>query len=359
MKKFVLVSIALAALSCAGPAQEERNMHELKLERLGELKLSNDINGIRSILQGLIPDEDNGKIYGIDFLSRRLFEIDVESQTIGFISSVGRGSNEFERPIQIAKEGDDLIVYDIGSDRLTVLDGNHNKRFETGGTLEHGVWARGTYGLLINDRFITTIQDPAYLNAFNFESASAISILNIKTGEHKKAGRMPADIDRLDVFLKYPLMALNRDNNGIYYVYYTWPEVQKLDLNTLENKVKSTYKPSFMRERTIEVDFNNPELQTVAFAKKIGEDRTELLTVDFINGFFISTWMNYSKEYFDTWDPADLEYFGVRYDYPGFNNPQEFPLPGLPLGVFDGKIMILENDDPLDFHIGLYGFLTE
>jgi len=359
MRIVITLICSISLFSCIDSSQLNTITHEVKLERVSELNLKNKPNGIRSILQGLITDNKNEHIYGIDFRSRRLYTIDINNQTIAFISSVGSGPNQFVLPIQIAYDDGNLLVYDNSADRITVLDENKNMIYETEGTLKHGVWTRGTYAFFRDEYFIASMKETSILNTLDFESARAISILNIKTGEIQKGGKFPANIDRLDSFQKYPLLAYNLDNNSVYYVFYTWPDVQKLDLNTLENELKSNYTPSFMRKRTIKVDFNNPELQTIEFAKKIGVDRTELITVDISNGYFISTWKNYSEAYFDSIDPADIAYFGVRYSYPEFDNPQEFTIPGLPLGFYDGKLLILENDDPLEFVIGLYEFIHE
>jgi hypothetical protein len=359
MRILIVLFSFITIWGCADSNQVEYITNELRLERTAEFKLKNQTNGIRSILQGLLTDKENERIYGIDFRSRRLYAINVNNQTIDFISSVGSGPNEFVLPIQIAFSDGNLLVYDNSADRITVLDENKNMIYEAEGTLKHGVWTRGTYAFFRNDYFIASMKEAALINTLDFESAKAVSILNIKTGEIQKAGQLPANIDRLDSFQKYPLLAYNPDNDSIYYVFFTWPDIHKLDLKTLVSEVKSTYTPSFMRQRTIVVDFNNPELQTIEFAKKIGEDRTELVTLDFINGYLISTWQNYTKEYFDSIDPNAIEYFGVRYSYPGFDNPREFSIPGLPLGVYGGKLMILDNDDPLEFVIGLYEFINE
>lgn len=92
-------------------------------------------------------------------------------------------------------------------------------------------------------------------------------------------------------------------------------------------------------------------------AKIQGLDGSTIVGIGTIENQLITVWQNYTEAYYDDGqDPKDLEFFGVIYDLPHLDNSREFSLPGKFLGTYKNKLMVEENDDPLEYKIGYYEF---
>jgi hypothetical protein len=89
---------------------------------------------------------------------------------------------------------------------------------------------------------------------------------------------------------------------------------------------------------------------------RAGLDQSMLTSLEIIDNKLIAVWQNFTRDYYKDRHPDNIDYFGVIYDLPAFQNPREFTPPGKVVGVYGNKLMILENDDPLEFTIGFYVF---
>jgi|GEM_PF-6525970 len=211
--------LILFLISCGQTEEGGADEFRTEVERVGELRLMNTSDGIWSMVRGTVSDEENEKIFGIDYRSRRLYLIDVATETISFISDVGSGPGEFDRPNQIALGKNGLIVNDLTSDRISMLDREGELISDIEGTLSHGVWIRGTYSIYHAGTLISSMKDPQHVQLLDFEAARAISLFDLDSGDLTKAGKFPENIDRLDAFQKFPLIAI--DEKGSSFIMYS------------------------------------------------------------------------------------------------------------------------------------------
>ncbi|TVQ13947.1 MAG: hypothetical protein EA364_05265 [Balneolaceae bacterium] len=172
-----------------------------------------------------------------------------------------------------------------------------------------------------------------------------------------KHGIISPTIDRLDTEEKYPIIRLDTANSFIYYIFKSDYTILKLDLKNDTTYVVSDYMPSKFRKRSISVD----QVSTLSLwdaARKLGTNSSNLFAIEFIESDLLVVWYNLTDEFYDTRDDWNIDYYGVLFDLPDFRNPREFSLPGKLLGMYKNNLMILENDDPLQFTIGYYELLN-
>ncbi len=354
---FRITGVAIIALlffySCNQNSFDK--VKDAKLERVGGIVVNNQFDQPELIMEGLRVDDAKSIAYGIDVKHRLPFRFSLRTGDFHFLGKKGRGAQELAQPSLLAVIDGYILVYDTILDMIAYLKDDEVES-KIGGFSKHGIWLRGLYGYYWNGHLITAIKEPDKLNALDFDQAIPIALLNLSDSTLTKAGRFSPTLDELDSLQKYPLLALNHDTGLMYYVFRSDYTVMKLDLESGETTIASSYKPLKMRIRTISFDHNNAYHYSLHFSKQLNEDRAQLIGVDLLKDQLIVVHQNMQAEFLDNRDPKFLDYFGVVYDLPDLSNPREFTLPGKLLGTWGNRLLIEENDDVMEYTIGFYEF---
>jgi len=348
------IAIFLFLISCSGDLEGDNR--EIDLVKSGLIAVSDELDQPELIREGLQVDDDSGMAYGIDFRRSLPFRLDLENGDFQFIGASGAGPDEFSQPLVVVlKSSEEVMVYDIALDRLVFVEGNEVTD-ELDGYADHGVWVRNTYGFYWNGYFIHSLKEPDKINSLDFNDARPIGFFNVADRDLLLKGEFSPTLDDLDPLQKYPMIAFDEEKEVLYYVFRSDYTVMEFDLNSDATTVTSTYKPDDMRTRTIPFDHDNAYHFSVEFSKQLNEDRTQLVGVDLLSDRLVVVHHNIQGEFLDDRDPELANYFGVVYDLPDLTNPREFTLPGKFLGTWGDKLLIEENDDPLEYTIGFYEF---
>lgn len=337
---------------CADDQSSDRV--EFELNRTGKIQVSGSKNQPELIMEGLRVIDESGVAYGIDFKKRLPYKLNLQSGEFKFLGNQGQGPAEFSQPsLLTVKNSDEIFVFDTAQDQIVYISEDEViEKIE--GYARHGIWLRHIYGFYWNGKIITAMKEPDRINALDFINAQPISMLNLSDSTLTKHGKFSPTLDELDSLQKYPLLAFDEQRNVIYYVFRSDYSVMVLDLETDSVSVANSYKPSEMRTRTIPFDSDNSYHFTVEFSKQLNEDRTQLVGVDIMQDQLVVVHQNTHAEFFENRDPQFIDYFGIAYDLPDLSNPREFTLPGKLLGTWENKLLIEENDDPLEYTIGFY-----
>lgn len=341
-------------ISCSGDLENENR--EANLVKSSSIVVTDNIDQPELIMEGLQVDDDSGMAYGIDFRKSLPFRLDLENGDFQFIGATGAGPDEFSQPLVIAlKNSEEVMVYDIALDRLVFVEGNEITD-EMDGYADHGVWIRNTYGFFWNGYFIHSLKEPDKINSLDFNDARPIGFFNVADGDLSLKGEFSSTLDDLDPLQKYPMIAFDKERELLYYVFRSDYTIMEFDLNSDATTVAGTYKPDDMRTRTIPFDHDNAYHFSVDFSKQLNEDRTQLVGIDLLSDRLVVVHHNIQGEFLEDRDPELANYFGVVYDLPDLTNPREFTLPGKFLGTWGDKLLIEENEDPLEYTIGFYEF---
>ncbi len=335
---------------------EQENFQEIELIRTGGVQVSNKTDQAELIYGSLEVVDESGIAYGIDFRKRLPYKLSLQTGEFQFLSDQGSGPRELRLPSQLThKNESEFYVYDTSLDVVArfVEDEIVEK---VAGFLRHNVWIRNPKGYYWNNHIITSIKEPEKVTALNFENAKPLAFLNLSDSTITKHGIFSTTVDDLDQFNKYPMIALYGEEEAVYYVFYSDYSIMKYDIAQDTTTTASYYKSSKMREKTVPVDPDNPDIY--GMAKVYGLDISQVVDLVIMNQELIAVWYNATDQYYDNrnFSSDDLDFFGVVYDLPDLSNPREFTLPGKFLGTWGNRLLIEENDDVMEYTIGFYEF---
>ncbi len=344
----------LLGTSCT--SEQEAESESAGLVRTGEVVVNNSVDQPESIVKGLYGLSGDSLVYGIDFRRSLPYQLNLANGNFRHLAESGRGPQELELPSQVTvKNSGELYVYDTSLDLISHFkDGRITGKMS--GYLEQGIWLRHPRGLYRNGKLITPAKEPEHLNALRFDRAHPIAILDLESGEAKMAGKLSPTLDELDSFLKYPYLAIDDENGMIYYVMNTDYTIMRYHLDSGETEVVSDIRPQAFRTRTLPFDHNNTYHFSLQYSRQINLDLTRVTEAGIVNDFLIVAWHNANDGILESayHDPQNYDHFGIAYSLPDADRAWQFTLPGSLLGFWNDHLLIAENDDILEYTIGLY-----
>lgn len=338
--KGILAVISFFFLTGCSSSELDNKNGSLKLSRTGGIVINDSIDQAeRFWIDSQIIDDLN-IIYGRE--PGRIYKLSLESGSLEFISSVGRGPKEMLHPMQLTiKNENEFFSYDGRQDNIAhFVDDELVDKIP--GYINKNVWTRSQHGFFWNNHIITGINDFREVRAMNLDAAKPLAFLNVEDGTLTKHGIMSPTIVQMGPDEQYPHIIMSEKLKTVHYVFEYDYSIMAYDITKDSAFVASSYKPQKMRVQT--------------------EKERHGLDITMHNGFgiiedqLIVVWFNMSKEAFSSDDPKFLDTFGVIYDLPHLDNPREFDLPGRFLGTWNNKILVEEHDDPLEYTIGYYEF---
>lgn len=356
----VLLAVSLFYFnSCAGKDESEAGSksNTIDIVKVGSIQLQDSIDQAENIMEGLHVVDELGIAYGIDYRKRLPYKLSLLTGDFQHLSSPGSGPKELRSPSQLSmKDSSEFYVYDTSLDIVAHFV-NDELVEKTEGFLKHNVWLRNTKGYYWKGHIITSIKEPDKVNAYDFKNAKPLAFLNLADSTLMNYGEFSPTVDELDPNYKYPMITFHHNSKAVFYVFKTDFTVMKYDIQRDTTFAVGHYKPQQMRERTVPVDPDNSDVRRMA--RIYGLDLSKVVEVDTIDQKLIVVWQNATKESYDQrgYTTKHNKYFGVLYDLPDMANPREFSLPGKFLGAWENRLLVQENDDPLEFLIGFYEFL--
>lgn len=320
------------------------------------IHLTGDAYQLTSIDEGLRTIDSSGAAYGIDFRSGRVYKISLDDGSVRFLTTKGRGPLEMDTPSQISiKSSNEFYVYDTSLDLISrFVDDHIVEKFP--GWLRNNVWLRHTYGFYWNYHLVTAIEEPEAINSMNFDEARPIAMMNLDDYSVTLHGEMSPTIDKIDSANKNPIIALDAKREHVYYAFSSDYTIMRYCLNSGATEVASSFKHPEMRERSIEINSNQPPNWTTARTYGLDSSTHFFLEVLDDENKLISIWQNATEAFYETRDPAHYEYFGLVYDLHDLSNPRPLEINGMPLSIFNNRLLILDFTEDLEFVIGVYTF---
>ena len=351
---------ALLLINCNTPGSDAHQQPpSVSLELLKSIEVNGSIDQIENIMEGIRVVDSLQVAYGIDFRGRRVYKLSVADASVRYLTNRGRGPKEMVLPSQIAlKSSREFFVYDTSMDLISkFVDDEIIEKFP--GWLRHNIWLRHTYGYYLDGKLITAIEEPEAINAMNFSEARPIVIMDLDDQSVSLHGRLSPTIDKMDTEYKAPILALDESTSALYYVMGADHTIMRHNLITGDTDVASGFKHPKIRERSLEINQNMAP--TWDSAKKIGMDVSAHLFIEIFETqnqrVLVSVWQNATEKFYETRDPKYNDYFGVVYDLPGLSNPRLLEIHAKPIGKYNDRLLIIENDDPLEYVIGVYDFV--
>ncbi|MCH8557126.1 MAG: 6-bladed beta-propeller [Balneolia bacterium] len=259
----------------------------------------------------------------------------------------GRGPEELERIFMSGFDDElNVLIWDAGQDLLKFFDSNGDFIQADEAFISRGIWSREHLLHFTESGWILPMETPG---AQLWDDRESVALFNEDFSEQTTAGGWDPFYKESSTILQHPLLTFDRETNYIWVVHRTSPSIRILD--TSFNKVQrlSHASSNFSRaDQDILMEFGIQERQQAL--SNISLVMQPYLTDD----YFIFYFVNQTEEVFQTLDSDDAGIFAAVYDKHSFDYVGEITLPGMLTGVIDSKLMVLLNDDPDDFTIGLY-----
>jgi hypothetical protein len=330
---------------------------QVTVERVGGLELVRpDMSGLGEFMGELVVKEEEGMAYGIDLRSRTAYRFSLTTGEVEILAPQGRGPGELSMPAQIINDLDGgIMIYDNPQDHIVAFDSG-TIVFESAAYASHDVSARGYAAYAWEGSIISAIKDPE-VYAGNYDEVQPLAIFDYRKGELEKAGRFSSTADRLDSDSKYPILFVDQDNGKVLYLMRTDYTLLSYDMNSGLTTEVAGYKPPTFRDRTVEAEPGRAG--SIAAAMALGTNRSYAIGLYRIDDRVMIVWQNFNEGFYENlgdYSAGSVDYFGVLYDLPGYDNPVEFRLPGRLLGVFRDQLLIEEDYGAPELKIGFYTF---
>lgn len=333
--------------SCIGPEKElVTGGSTVYLSKEKELVVNDDRDQLGRMWVDVQVIDDLNVIYGRDPNNRKIYRLSMESGSLEFISSNGRGPEEMMHPMQITiKNSDEFYAYDGSLDQISHFV-NEKIENKISGYLHHEVWTRSHLGFYWKNHIITGIDDYFRVQSNNCDEAQPLALLDLEHQTLTKHGTISPTVNCLVKSENFPQLYLDINSEVVYYIYHNDYTLMAYDLTNDSTYVASSFKPANIRIPTTSASSEATGWDPMDISILVGLHATE--------EYLVAAWYNMTEEYLDGYDPKDLEIYGVLYDLPSFDNPREFHLSGRLLGTYNNYILVEENDDPKKYTIGFY-----
>lgn len=357
----LLVILSVLLSSCDGDSidnfSESKNLNqELRLQKVDTFELQKEdslsdrkIGQIREYLLKKHPSENIYAFYDKIF---KQFLISRGSKIFSIIGGKGRGPKEFVdiSSYNFDEEGN-LVVHDNGLGLI--------KTFDLSGELIHTTKVQPSKKFAIIGQYLYTFQGQYVFGILQHEYLSNLDEAwnSSLAGFYSKEGKITESFGVYDPYIKsikhydvYSVINVDRDNSILLSTQGTIYRIQMYDLNTKERIAYFGYKSSNFKEIDEEIDSHEP--LSIRKEKSINQSFTS--GVYFTSKYVILAFQNLSMEWFTSSDPRTKQYYIAVYDRETKDFLDELLLPYPLANIMDGRLYLLENDNPVEYTLGIY-----
>ncbi|TVR13303.1 MAG: hypothetical protein EA391_14360 [Balneolaceae bacterium] len=344
----------LLLMSCKGEDYEQETGF-IDVKRVGGVTVDQDSEMLAMLFPGLQVSDELDIAYGVDLRSERAYQLSLITGDVQFLAPQGRGPGELARPAQIyMKDDTHLFIYD--SNMNTIAEYNNGSILNKYPAYsQHNVWVRGYTGYYHNGTIIIGIDDYTNVQNMDFDNVKPIAFLDFSNEQLTKKGEFSPTVDQIDADEKFPVIHFDENLRTVFYVFSTDYTVMGYHIDENNTMIKSSYKPTDVRIRSVEI--RGSTFGDIEAAKALGLDRSKVIGIDRIGDQLVVIWQNFNEGFYDNmgdYSAGNVDYFGVMYDLPNLENPREFTLPGRFFGTYKNKLLIEEEYGSMDLKIGFY-----
>ena len=357
----VLFLILLVLLSTCADTEdhffESKNLNqELQIKKIDVFKLQKEDSlsdkKIGRIRVGFFKKHPSKNILVFyDEIFKQLL-ITRDDKIISIIGSKGRGPKEFINvsSFDFNQKGH-LVIYDSTQQLVKIfnLSGALLESFKIDPSKQFAITAR--YLFPIQEKYLFGVIQREYLA--NLDKAWESGLI----GSYNKAGNLIDSFGKYDSYLKsvkhynvLPVINVDLDNSLLFSSHGASYRIQIYDLNTRKRIAYFGYKSYDFKEIDEEVDARMPNVERLRKTLK----QSYTTGVYFTSKYVILTFQNLSMEWHTTKNSNAKQYYLAVYDRNTKDFVDEILLPYPLENIIDGKLYLLENDNPVEYTLGIY-----
>lgn len=355
--KIILLLLIIILIGCTDKSEPQLESHakvyttkDTRLSKVRDFVLKVADSEIGRIEPPILISEDEGKLFYYDLGLSQIIVSDTLGNIISKFGRKGRGPKEFLHITSYGIDKDTIYVYDgnLGKFKKFTLNGELLDIFD--GPIKDNLWFRSNRIYVDENKLFFGIQEAKYSSASNHWKSRTVA-------EYTKDGKFISlfgdydpDLEGSSRLYKYANMVYDNADNFMYTVHRTSKDIQKYNLNTKE----------------IISRFSNPQSTNFLVADRAPDeydsrvDRNRLnLSQSFVGDPFVSEdyfvfyFFNFTEEYWETRDQSTKHHFLQFFDKQD-NFLFELEVPYYPLGMAGNNLLLVENDNPDNFRIGVY-----
>ena len=264
----------------------------------------------------------------------------------------GRGPEEIDRIFMSGFDDElNVLIWDAGQDLLKFFDSNGDFIRADEAFISRGIWSRENLLHFTGSGWILPVEIPG---AQAWDDRESVALFNDDFSEQTIGGGWDPFYKESATILQHPLITYDRESNHTWIVHRTSPSIRVIDHSLNEVHKISHHSPNFLQaDQDILMEFSVEERQQAL-------SRTSLLMQPYLTDrYFIHYFINQTEEVFQTLDSSDAGLFVAVYDRFTYEYLGEIEIPGVLTGVIDNQLMVLLDEDPDNFTIGLYEIQAE
>lgn len=298
----------------------------------------------------ILISEDKKKIFYYDSGLNQIIVSDTLGNILSKFGRKGRGPKEFLHITSYGADKDTIYVYDgsLGKFKKFTLNGELLDIFD--GPIKDNLWFRSNRTYIDGNRLLFGIQEAKYSSASNHWKSKTVAEYTSNGKFISLFGDYDPTLEGSSRLYKNANIVYDIDNKYVYTVHRTSKHIQKYDIGT--KKVISRF--SYPQSKNFLVADRVPDVYDTRQEKNRLNLFQSFVGDPFVNkDYFVFYFFNFTEDYWETRDQSTKHHFLQFFD----KKDQflfELEVPHYPLGMLGNKLLLVEDDNPDNFRIGVY-----
>lgn len=273
--------------------------------------------------------------------------IDSSGAYINHFGQEGRGPTELLTVARVGFDQDqNIFVYDGNQDLIKSFSRDGSFLDAYTGVVEQQVWPRGDVMMLANGYWYMAAEVAGEQDYANKQS---VARMEQDFSEPVTGGGWDAFYRNRSTILQQPQLTYDSKREQLIVVHRTSPNIRFIDLDLNETDTWHHRSPNFLLHEEDILRSHPPEQR----AEIVGQ--ISMVEQPFVAGdLLLFQFMNQNETFRQSLDFSDLEQFIGVYNLEDGTYYGEVELPHRLKGVIDNQLILLKDDDPDNFIIGLY-----
>lgn len=344
-------------------SNDQSNNYNIVLEKESEFTISgSDDLRLDMVLDVISFNKTDSLILWVNTIQNQVFVTDTEGNIQTYFGRKGAGPSEFRDVTATGfDENDQLIIYDWQLDLIKTFDMDGDLVNELFGLVENNLWIRSRR-IFISDGYLHFgIQ--AAVERGEVWDTNVIARFDEEANLLNTFGGYGDDLKQRELYYIHPDFTMDTDK-GTFFITHSSYHIIKAVSSEGKTLARFGVQPENFRyadDQVVQTDTREERDQKNLHQSSSGPPH---VTKDHFYFYFF----NYTEEFFDTIDRSSRtynpntrdSYMAVYNNAEPYNYYGEAELPYTLLGATkNGKIYLLENDDPDNFTIAIYNLKVE
>ena len=340
--------IALASCGPENTGNQETENKAVTLEHIRDFKLtgypSEAISRTKDVFH-IFPDQSAFIVTNFDNVFLSVF--DSSGAYLTHLGEEGRGPTELLTTARVGFDHDqNIFVYDGNQDQIKSFnrDGTFSDAYV--GVVEHQIWPRGDVLIMVDNYWYMPAE---VAGERDYSNKQSLTRMNHDFSNPQTGGGWDSFYRNRNTILQQPQLAYDQKREQFIVVHRTSPNIRLVnsDLEVIETWHHSS--PNFLLHEEDILRSHPPEQRE----EIVGQ--ISLIEQPFIaDDLLLFQFMNQNETFRESLDFSDLEQFIGVYSLEDGTYHGEIELPYRLKGVMNNQLMLLKDDDPDNFIIGLY-----